>query len=127
MDRLEVPTRGDMAFLEGLPFPLCWSVLTGLPSGLTEVGSEFTPGAQALVCSILSSSFQVTFLSLVGKSVRGRGKVDLRGKLCCEVGPPPAPGSLSQRGRVSPPSDCPRHPWGDLSVGAQPAGFLFHR
>lgn len=55
MDRLEVPTHGDTAFLEGLPYPPCWSVLTGLPSGLTGVGSELTPGAQALACSILGA------------------------------------------------------------------------
>lgn len=53
MDRLEVPTCGDTAFLGGLPYPPCWSVLTGLPSGLAEVRSEFTLGAQALACSIL--------------------------------------------------------------------------
>lgn len=76
----------------------------------------------------LSSSFKVTFLSLVGESVQEEeGRLNFVESFAVLRDHLPFLGSLSHCGRVSPPSDCPRHPWGDFSVGARPAGFLFYR
>lgn len=76
----------------------------------------------------LSSSFKVTFLSLVGESVQGEERrLNFVKSFAVLWDHLLLLGSFSQCGRVSLPSDCPRHPWGDLSVGARPAGFLFYR